>query len=173
MQTSDFIAILALITSVVSITYTIVVDRRRPRLQVRGDIIDIFDRSPTGVNRHGPYFSISATNHGPGRVRVVGVAIARKGRFRKRLKRLFGKAETEAAILDALPESPNQLPMWLEVGESLTLLYPADAEIVTQTDFDRLYLYDSIGGQHWSQRRVFSAARASLARRSDRESESS
>jgi hypothetical protein len=164
MQTSDFIAILALITSVVSITYTVIVDRRRPKLRVRGAIVHLYDRAPGHVERHGPYFSVSATNHGPGRVCVNGLAVARKGRIRKWLKRILKRTETEGVVLDPLANSPNRLPKWLEVGESLTLLYPADGDLVAQTDFDRLCLFDSIGGQHWSQRKVFVAARESLAK---------
>lgn len=67
-------------------------------------------------------------------------------------------------VLGTLPESPNQLPMWLEVGESLNLFYPPDSDMLNKDEmFDCFYMHDSLGGEHWAQNGVFDAARASLA----------
>jgi len=164
MSATDFIATLALITAVASLTYTMVVDRRRPRLKVRGAIVHIFDRSPVHVDRHGPYFDISATNHGPGRISVRGVGLTHRGRIKRWYRRFIKGDNVQGAVLNALPDSPNQLPMWLEVGESLTLFYPPDSDILKENEiFDCFYLHDSLGGQHWAQKGVFVEMRESLA----------
>lgn len=165
MEPTDFIALLALITSVVALTYTFVVDRRRPRLKVRGDIIHVFARSPIHVEQQGPYFSITATNLGPGRVSVRGVVLTHRSRLKRWYRRRIKKNSVQGAVLDALPESPNQIPMWLEVGESLNLFYPPDGEMLEKNEmFDCFYIHDSLGGEHWAQKSVFDAARKSLAK---------
>lgn len=164
MDTTDFIAILALVTSVASLMYTIVVDRRRPKLQVTGAIIQIYDQSPIEVRQHGPYFNIRATNHGPGRVRVTGVCLTHRSRLRRLFRQYIKKDLKQGVVFVASPESPNKLPKWLEVGESLDLLYPGNAEMLQENDqFDCFYLNDSIGGKHWAQKRVFDMARKDLA----------
>lgn len=169
METTDFIATLALVTSVVSLTYTIVVDRRRPRLRVIGNIILGFHRSPVGAKQHGPYFSISATNLGPGRVRVDGVCLTHRSGV-KRLYRKFVKNDvTRGVVLDTLAESPDKLPKWLEVGETVSLYYPPDGDMMQENEiFDCFYLFDSVGGTHWAPKRVFEKARKSLAGVDDR-----
>ena len=168
MDVTDSIAMLALVASVISLTYTITVDQRRPRMKVRGDVIYIFDRGRSDVTQQGPYFSISATNHGPGRVRAVGVGLT----FRNPVKRWYEKFvkdnSVRGAVLEALAISPDHLPKWLEVGESLTLLYPSDGELLQEnTIFDCLYIHDSLGKLHWAQPRVFASARQQLKESAD------
>ena len=91
MDTTDFIATLALVASVASLTYTFVVDRRRPRLKVRGNIVHVIERSPVHVERQGPYFSITATNLEPGRVSVRGVGLMHRGRLKRCYQRYIKK----------------------------------------------------------------------------------
>lgn len=171
MDTTDFIATLALITSVVSLTYTMVVDHRRPRLKVRGGIMHVVSRSPVCVDQSGPFFSIRATNVGPGRVNVTGVGLTHRCRLKRWYRRWIKRDAAEGAVLDALPESPNHLPMWLEVGESLVLFYPPESGMLDEHEmFDCLYIYDSLGGRHWAQKGVFHSARADFARTEERES---
>lgn len=68
-------------------------------------------------------------------------------------------------VLDPLAESPDTLPKWLEVGESLTLFYPPDTDMLQEHElFDCFYLFDSVGGRHWAPKRVFEKARESRAR---------
>lgn len=162
MELSDFIAALALVTSVVSITYTMVVDRRRPRLEVWGGIKVVI---VPGVGKQGSYFSISATNHGPGRINVLGVALTRRNRLTRWYRRVVKKDGTQGLLVNTSPESPHTLPMWLEVGESLTLFYPKDGDYIVEENemFDCFYVYDSLGGHHWSEKGVFKRARESLA----------
>ena len=164
MNTTDFIATFALVISVVSITYTIVVDRRRPRLKVYGNVIHVFERSPTRVNQQGPYFSINATNFGPGRVCVQGVGLMHRSGLKRWYRRVIKKKDVRAVVVDTLPESPHQLPKWLEVGESVTLFYPTDSDMLNEQElFDCFYIYDSLQGNHWPPKGVFDAARTSLA----------
>ena len=160
MDTTDFIATFALITSVASLTYTWAVDRRRPRLKVRGDIVNVFDRSPVRVEQQGPYFNITATNLGPGRIRVMGVGLTHRSWLKRRYRRYIKKDNIQGVVMDALPESPNQLPIWLEVGETRNLFHLHDSEILNKHD-----MYDSLGGEHWAQKAVFSRLRESLAKR--------
>ena len=165
MEITDLIAILALVTSVVSITYTIVVDRRKPKLQVRGNIVHVFGRSPLAVQQHGPFFSISATNLGPGRVRVTGITLTHRSGLKRLYRRYIKNDTTQGTVLDTSDESPDKLPKWLEVGESLTLFYPADTDMLQENElFDSFHLYDSIGGTHWAPKRVFEKARQGQAR---------
>lgn len=164
LTTTDFIATLALVTSVVSLTYTIVVDRRKPRLSVFGNIVHLVSRDPDASGLQGLYFQVVATNHGPGRIRVDGMGL----RFRSRIRRLWRKFIvrniTEAVVIDTSPNSPHQLPRWLDVGDSLTLLYPSDSEFLEESKiFDCFYLYDSLGNNHWPPRGVFNLARESRA----------
>lgn len=164
MNTTDFIATLALVTSVAALTYTIIVDRRRPRLRVHGRIIHVFDRSPIHVKQRGPYFAISATNMGPGRVLVKGVGLTHRSRMRRWYRRAVKGDTIQGAVLEALRESPNQLPLWLDIGESLDLFYPPDSEMLEEHEkFDCFYLYDSLGSWHWAPKGVFADARSSLA----------
>lgn len=173
MDATDFIATLALVTSVASLTYTMVVDRRRPRLKVRGNIIRVFERSPNHVAQQGPYFCIAATNLGPGRVCVRGVALTHRGRLKRWYRSYIKKNVVQGAVLDALPESPNQLPLWLEVGESLSLFYPPDSDMLSKHEmFDCFYMHDSLGGQHWAQKDVFDDARESQAKSNPLDKES-
>ena len=162
MDITEAIATLALITSVVALTYTVVVDRRRPRLKVTAGILHVFDRSPIEVRQSGPYFSISATNLGPGRVSVLGVGLAYRNPVRRWYRQHIQKNLTQGAVMDALPESPNQLPTWLDVGESLNLFFPPDSL------YDCFYLWDSLGGKHWVPKGVFDSARASRDRADER-----
>lgn len=123
----------------------------------------IFDRSPLAVQHHGPYFSINATNLGPGRVCVQGVGLSHRNVLRRLYRQYIRKDLTRGVVLDALPESSDKLPKWLEVGESLSLFYPLDSDILQEHEaFDCLYLFDSIGGEHWAQKRVFEEARENL-----------
>lgn len=163
METTDFIATLALVTSVVSLTYTVVVDRRRPKLHVMGNIMHEFHRSPIGASQHGPYFCIRATNLGPARVLVNGVCLTHRSGI-KRLYRKYVKDDvTRGLVLDTLAESPDKLPKWLEVGETVCLFYPPDAKMLQESEmFDCFYLFDSVGGTHWAPKRVFEKARKSL-----------
>lgn len=162
MEVTDLIATLALVASVVSLTYTIVVDRRHPRMEVRGSIIYQIDRSISGVFKQGPFFSVSATNRGPGRVLAEGMALSYRSPLKRWYNRKIKKSDRQGVVLEALPTSPNQLPKWLEVGESLILLYPSDSEMMQESAiFDCLYLYDSLGNRHWAQRHLFESARQS------------
>ena len=166
MDLTDFIATLALITSVVSLTYTIIVDKRKPRLKVRGDIRVVIERGSDGGRQRGSYFSIHATNHGPERVNVMGVGLTHRSRLKRWFRRVIRKDETQGALLEASPESPHQLPMWLGIGETLTLFYPENSEFLQENElFDCFYLYDSLGGNHWAPKGVFRSARETLERR--------
>ena len=164
MSTADFIATIALITSVVSLTYTFVVNRRRPRLKVYGNIVHVFEHLPTQLKKQGPYFSISATNLGPGRVFVKGLCLTHRGRLKRWYRRVVKRDTVRGFVLDAHHESPDQFPKWLEVGESIELLYSADSGMMDEDDmYDCFYVHDSLGGNHWAPKGVFVAARESLA----------
>lgn len=163
LEPSDFIAILALVTSVISITYTVIVDKRRPKLKVSGDIRIVI---VPGVGQQGSFFAIHATNHGPGRVNVLGVGLTHRSRLKRWYRRTIKRDETQAGLFETSPESPNQLPMWLEVGDRLTLFYPEDSNVLEESEiFDCLYLYDSLGGKHWAQKDVFKSARKTVEQR--------
>lgn len=172
MDTTEVIATLALVVSVVSMTYTVVVDRRRPRLRVVAGIIDIVipetDHAEGSVD--GPFFRVEATNLGPGRVQVQGVALWIRNFWRRWWFVWIRKISTQAAVICSMPESPDRLPRWLEVGESLTLLYPADSDMITNYRspehpyYDCLYLYDTLGRRHWAESGVFDKVGESLSR---------
>lgn len=157
---TDIIALLALVTSVVSLTYTMIVDRRRPKLQVRGKITREYIRSPLEVKLGSSYFNIRATNLGPGRVCVNGIVLSHRNALKRLYRRYILKNSTEGMVLEALPKSPDQLPNWLEMGESLSLFYPKESDMLEEHEmFDCFYLLDSLGGKHWAQKRVFEEAR--------------
>ena len=160
MELSDFIASLALITSVIALTYTILVDRRRPRLEVAGGIKWVFEGVPPNRRQTGTYFAIDATNLGPGRIYVLGVGLTHRSRFRRWYRRAIQKERTIGVLMDTAPESPQKLPIWLEVGERVMLFYPEDTEVLEENElFDCFYLYDSLGGKHWAPKGVFKEAR--------------
>ena len=141
-------------------TYTVVVDRRKPKLKVHADIRTAY----FGVQgTQGPYFVIRATNHGPGRIHVEDTTMATRSWLLRWYKRQFNKDNTRAIFMNAAPESPDRTPKWLDVGESLTLFYPQITKIVMQEQYDGLYLSDSLGCKHWCQKDVFKKARESLA----------
>ena len=162
MSVTDVIAISALVTSVISLTYTIIVDRRRPKLQVWGGINLMFENVGDRRRHTGSYFAIRATNLGPGRVNVLGVGLTHRSRAKRWWRRVIRRDQTQGALVDALPESPNQLPMWLDVGQQLIVLYPKDSEFLEESDtYDCFYLFDSLGGNHWAPKGVFKSARES------------
>lgn len=162
MDTSDWIAIVALAISTLSVGYTIAVDRRRPRVRVRADMIYIFERGTNHMNRRGPFFMIKATNFGPGRVCLHGIGLTHRSRLRRMFRKYFKSDTTQATILDPMHDSPGQLPAWLDVGQTLQLQYPSDSEFLEESEiYDCLYIYDSLGGEHWAPKNVFRNARES------------
>lgn len=160
----EAIATLALITSVVSLTYTIVVDHRRPRIEVKAKISYVMsEKEERGIG--GPYFAVLATNHGPGKVLAQGMALSRRSVIKRWYHKHVRKDQVRGWVHWIPPESPHQLPMWLEVGQAITLQFPADTSIVQNPEiFDCLYIYDSLGRRHWAQRKAFETARKELAR---------
>ena len=170
MSLTDFIATLALVTSFCALTYTIIVDRRTARLKVYADIRSII-QGVFGENRRevtGTYFMISITNRGPGRIHVTGLGIEPRSPIaRLWFQRVRKKAVGGGRIIDFLPEG-QQLPFWLEVAESATLILPTNSELLTAEyndqypHLDNIVLYDSLGKRHNAQRHAIRDARRQL-----------
>ena len=157
---TELIALLALVTAVVSITYTIGVDRRRPRIEVTANLSEMYHfGSTTKVLSEGPYFCVFATNCGPGRAFAKCVYLGYRSRYKRWYLGRLRQKPIKGAVIQALSESPDQLPKWLDVGETVTLVYSVQkGPLQLAHKYDCLYVLDSLGREHWAQKRVLKTA---------------
>jgi hypothetical protein len=98
---------------------------------------------------------ISATNHGPGPVRlelIVGKRSSLWRRVRRRVEHFFVLND------DTNPLNPK-LPNKIEVGDTLTLLLPYDEKSVLAGTATHIGLSDSYGRSHFASRRDLSEAK--------------
>jgi hypothetical protein len=111
-----------------------------------------------GVAVHGKKLSISAVNHGPGRVRIemiCGRAGSRRDAILRRLRRFI--------ILNDHTNPMNpRLPAMLDVGESLNLLLPHDEQSVLSSDARLVGVRDSFGREHYASRDDLMRARVAF-----------
>lgn len=161
MDTTDVIAIAALVVSAISLTYAYVVDHRTPRLRVRAGIKAVATQvSPTRREHTGDYFMVDITNHGPGRSYVHGVGVRRRSKLLRWWRSIRGM-DVQGYMLDTDINHPNPLPCWLDVGESATVVYPVDSEVIETDEFDDVMVWDSLGKTFSAQKHALRDARKS------------
>ncbi len=107
--------------------------------------------------RSGPYLSLRATNHGPGPVTILMI----DGRNAPVWRRLIRQIVYFVILHDHTNPMSGQLPKRLEVGDSVTLLLPYDADCFLKNRFTRIGLSDSFGRTHWAPRRNIREVKAS------------
>lgn len=111
-----------------------------------------------GVGPRVEHVVVSATNHGPGRVRLEMINL-QWGRF---FNRPPGNRSRFAVVFyDHTNPLSGELPAVLEPGDSLSLLLPYTEECFLAEAPARVGIRDSYGRGHWApQKRVRSACKA-------------
>lgn len=141
---SDFIAVLALAVSGISIFWNIYRDiLLKPRLKVRVQISGILQ---PGSPQKKSFIDITATNHGPGAITCESIIARRRALFRWLKPRYFFVLRDYTNPLSA------QLPKKLEVGDKITLLLPYKEKMVLAHRPTHLGIRDSFGRVHWADR---------------------
>lgn len=92
---------------------------------------------------------ISAVNHGPGPIRLNIIRFIKTSLW----KRLFRKWTHGVIIHDYRNPLSGQLPVTLEVGETVDLIFPWDAENICSVNPTSIGIADSFGRTHWAKRK--------------------
>lgn len=147
---SDFISILALIISGISIFWNIYRDlilkgKIKTRVQV-SSLIQV--GQPIGT-----FIDVTGVNYGPGSITCESVFI------KNSLWRRWIKGEKKYGYLFP-PTNPftNKLPKKLEVGEKVTMLFPHEANAFLAQKPTRVGFKDSFGRLHWATRKNINQA---------------
>ena len=95
------------------------------------------------------YIGISATNHGPGSVKLNAMLL-KETSIAKKLK----KQEKNAFIVHDY-ENPysSKLPLTLEVGEHADYFFPYDEECMFKSPFTHVGVSDSFSRVHWAPKK--------------------
>ncbi len=104
---------------------------------------------------------ISGTNFGPGKIRV-SIIRWKKASLLSRLRRT---AEYGFLIHDYKNPISGKLPITLEVGERVDLIFPYEKESILARHPTRVGLRDYFGRDHWVPRKVLKAAQAEYDRK--------
>lgn len=123
----------------------------KPRLRVRVQISAIVQPDLPSQT----FLSITAVNHGPGRVTCSTIHAKTAPLWR----RILRKVKHAAIIGDWTNPLSGKLPKALEVGEALTLLLPYEARCFLKDDFTHIGILDSFGRSHWAPCDQLEAAR--------------
>ncbi len=106
------------------------------------------------------FLSLSAVNHGPGRVTCNMIHVRTAPLWRRLLRRV----RHGVIIGDWTNPLSARLPRALEVGETATLLIPYDRDCFLSTGVTDVGILDSFGRSHWAPRRDLERARAQFRR---------
>jgi len=139
---SDVISVIALVISGISIFWNIYRDIiLKAKLRVRTQISEIFGQ---GVTKNTS-IDVTGVNHGPGP--IICEAVYMKNSPWRRLK-----GEKYAFIMN------NTLPKKLDVGESVTVLFPYDKKAFLSLKPCCIGIKDSFGRLHWATKKSLKQA---------------
>ena len=95
----------------------------KARVKVSLQISDLIFPEPSSIPTK-KYITISATNFGPGKVKIVNISLVDSP-----WKKWILSTEKEAILMPDW-ENPlsGKIPSWIEVGDKLDLLFPFDKE---------------------------------------------
>ena len=89
---------------------------------------------------------ISAVNFGPGKIRLNIIRFMQRSFF----QRIFRNGKFGALIHDYRNPISGQLPIALEVGEKVDLIFPWDKELICSKAPTHIGIQDSFGRIHWA-----------------------
>ncbi|MFH1033699.1 MAG: hypothetical protein V1806_04260 [Pseudomonadota bacterium] len=92
--------------------------------------------------------SISATNHGPGKIKLTGIYLAEKSLLKKATR----KTKFAFLIYDYMDPLSGKLPCELEVGNEVNLFLSFEKCFLSM-DWTHIGIKDSFGRIHWAPRR--------------------
>lgn len=153
METSGYALLISIISvsiAGIALGWNIYRDLQKPRFKV-----DIGFNVPFGEEGaiSEPLFTLSGTNFGPGKIKLIGISL--KPRWAK-IKLLFKRARFGFLIHDYKNPLSNQLPCDVEVGESknFVLIFNEDC-FLKDNNFVRIGIFDSFRRTHWVTRRKY------------------
>jgi hypothetical protein len=106
------------------------------------------------------FIKISATNHGPGPVKIEMIA----GRYAPLWRRLFRRTHYFVIISDFTNPMNKPLPHRLDIGERLDLFLPHDHQSILGTNATDIGVNDSFGRSHFAKRADLRQARRQYAK---------
>lgn len=133
----------------------------KPRVKVRFRVCVI---AAEGVQRPPKKISISATNFGPGNVRLEMIDF-KSGSL---LARLFRKARYGSLIHDYKSPFGGKFPTTLKVGDRADWLFPFERDSILGQDITHIGVRDSFGRTHWAPKNSIRIARREWAQEYDR-----
>jgi len=145
-QISLLISVLAIAIAGIALGWNVYRDiilkaRVKVSLQISDIIFPEPDTRPTET-----YISISATNFGPGKVKIMNIALVNAP-----WKKWILSTETLAIVTpDWTNPMSAKLPLWIEVGDKKDLLLPFDKESFLSRDWSYVGLYDYFGRSHYA-----------------------
>src|SRR6266404_3926398 len=128
----------------------------RPRLRVSLDIVTVTSEVMLPERK----MMISGTNFGPGKIRV-SMVWWRKGSI---ISRWRGKARQGVLIYDYRNPLNGKLPVMLDVGERVDLMFPFENGGLLFERPTRVGLRDYFGRDHWVPRKALKSAQAEFDR---------
>ncbi|MFH1930698.1 MAG: hypothetical protein ABIN18_03795 [Pseudomonadota bacterium] len=140
------LSILALTVSAFSLGWNIYRDVvLKPRMKITVKISSIVG---TGV-KLGPFIDISAVNLGPGRINLNSVVIKKETLISK----LRHASRHAIVIHDYTNPYGAQMPKELNVGETITLLFPCEEKSFLAHRPTHVGISDTFGKIHWATRK--------------------
>ena len=100
-----------------------------------------------GIKDRLEYVIITATNHGPGSVKLSMVQMKNSSWWRW----LFRKEKYAVIIHDYTNPLSGQLPHKLEVGEKIDILFPYNAECMLKNGWSHIGISDYFDRNHWAK----------------------
>ncbi len=136
------ISLVSLVLAAISLGWNIYRDIiLKPRVHVSFNMAVVFH--PTLGNKS--YLMVSATNHGPGNVRLTMAWLQQTPLWR----RIFRCTKHAALLYDYHNPLSGKLPKVLEVGDSLDLLFLPDEKCFITEPWTHVGVGDSFGRKHW------------------------
>jgi hypothetical protein len=99
-----------------------------------------------GSDHRPEYLFLSATNHGPGKLKLQTVILLQTSWWR----RVFRKTKHAFLMHDFTNPLSGKLPSTLEVGEGIDLLFPYEKDAFLAGDWTHVGITDSFGRTHWA-----------------------
>jgi hypothetical protein len=130
----------------------------KARVVVRFTIVSIMAGGPTELRRTAEFLNIKVVNHGPGSVTIHGSA----GQMSPWWRRLFRRRKHFVILNDHTNPLNPKLPAKLEVGDSLNLFLPHDANSFLGSSATHIGVTDSFSREHYSPRKDITRARRSF-----------
>ena len=117
----------------------------KARVKVSLQISDLIFPEPSSIPT-ATYITISATNFGPGKVKIVNTSLVDAP-----WKKWILATEKLAIVIPDLTNPLNgKIPSWIEVGDRLDLLFPFDRESFLSREWSKVGLFDSFGRSHYA-----------------------